>query len=343
MPATLAPLVANGSRELDDRRIRGYSIMGTLQPRTTSRAQAQSELDAGDAAARAGLSRRPTRAVHGEVLPLANSPRGPQRHAGARRSAILQVIMLLLLLAVCGNTANLVLARASARQREMGDAPGARRRPVAHRQPAARPRTSLLALAGAALGAAIAVWGTQALLAHAARPRLPIRFQTSIDALGLALRDGARRRLRPRSSAPRRRCSSRASIRSWRCVPGRDTPPRSRLRNTLMAVQVALALMVLVAAGTVPPQLHGDARRRTPASGATACCSPAYDLSGRKTDRGVQRARSRPRCSSGCGALPGDRGGGDRLGGAARHPRTADARLHARGPDRAPTTGPTRR
>ena len=52
------------------------------------------------------------------MLPFWQSPRGPQRMLGGAL-VVLQGIMLLLLLAVCGNTANLMLARASARQREV--------------------------------------------------------------------------------------------------------------------------------------------------------------------------------------------------------------------------------
>ena len=100
------------------------------------------------------------------------------------RSAVLQAIMLLLLLAVCGNTANLVLARASARQREMGVrlALGAAPWRVVS---LLLTENVVLASLGAALGAAIAVWGTQA-LRIVPLSGLPIRFQTSVDAAGLA-------------------------------------------------------------------------------------------------------------------------------------------------------------
>ena len=66
--------------------------------------------------------------------------------------------MLLLLVAVCGNTANLMLARASARQREMcmrlalGAGPWRIVRLLLT-------ENLLLALAGASLGVAVGVWG----------------------------------------------------------------------------------------------------------------------------------------------------------------------------------------
>jgi hypothetical protein len=114
LPAALSPA---GWKELEARGSRGFSVMGKLQP-GTGREQAQRELDL--------LMRRlandfpqTNATISGEVLPLWQSPRGPQRMITAA-VALLQAIMLLLLLAVCGNTANLVLARANARQREMG-------------------------------------------------------------------------------------------------------------------------------------------------------------------------------------------------------------------------------
>ena len=116
LPATMAPTLLNGSRELEQRTIRGYTATGLLTP-GTSRAQAQSDVDA--AMRQLAQDYPETNAtMKGDVLPFWQFPRGPQRFL-VTALAFLQGIMLLLLLAVCGNTANLMLARASARQREM--------------------------------------------------------------------------------------------------------------------------------------------------------------------------------------------------------------------------------
>ena len=225
LPAALAPELLKGSRELVDRTIRGCSVMGKLQGGVTL-AQAQADLD--------GVMQQLARAypqtnatLHGEVLPFLGPPRGPMRLMMAGL-AVLQGIMLLLLLAVCGNTANLVLARASARQREMGVrlALGAGPWRIAS---LLLTENVLLGLAGAGLGAIVAVWGTPALVTLPLSG-LPIRFQTSVDGVGPRVRDGPggrvrpRRRSGPRRSAGARRSARRASRRSEDRGPQRPAP-----------------------------------------------------------------------------------------------------------------------
>src|SRR4029079_585891 len=159
--ATMAPVLLNASRELEDRGVRGYSLMGRLASQATL-ARAQGEADA---AMRELALRYPEAngGMRAEVRPFWRAPRGPQLML-ARALMILQGVMILLLLAVCGNTANLLLARASTRQREIGVrlALGASPGRVLG---LLLTESVVLAVLGAALGAAIAVWGTNALRA----------------------------------------------------------------------------------------------------------------------------------------------------------------------------------
>jgi len=243
LPATLAPALANGSRELEDRSIRGYGVMGRLRAGVTRR-QAEAELDS--------FMRRleqdypaANKGLRGEVLPFYMSPRGPQRMLNAAL-AILQAVMLLVLLAVCGNIANLMLARGSARQREVGIrlSLGARRWRVVS---LLLTESVLLAVAGALLGAAMAVWGTSALIVLPITG-MPLRFQTSIDALGLTfalalgVASGVLFGLAPALQLAR--LDPHVVLRSALKAGG-----RSRLRQSLMAAQVALAILVLLVAG----------------------------------------------------------------------------------------------
>src|SRR4029078_12112619 len=117
VPRAVGAAIVVGSTDLDDRGSRGYTVTGPLAP-GTSRAQAQSDVDV--------VMRRlaqaypqSNRTLQADVLPFWQSPRGPQRFM-ATSLGVMQLIMFLLLLAGCGNTANLVLSRATARQREMG-------------------------------------------------------------------------------------------------------------------------------------------------------------------------------------------------------------------------------
>jgi predicted permease len=286
LPATLAPSLTPGSKELDDRDIRTYTVTGPLAA-GASRAQAQSDVDV-VMRQLAQAYPQSNRNVQGEVLPFWQSPRGPQRLM-ATSLAILQLLMLLLLLAVCGNTANLVLARASARQREMGVrlALGAGPWRVAS---LLLMENVLLALLGSALGGAIALWGTTTLSAMPPlRVRgIPISFETHVDAtsfaftLALGLACGLIFGLAPALQLAR--LDPQLTLRA-----GASTPPRSRLRNTLMAVEVALAVVVLLAAGIF---LRSFMQTRNEDTGfrRDGVLLAAYDLSGRNIDEARTKA-----------------------------------------------------
>jgi predicted permease len=276
-PATIAPLLLPGSRDLDDRTARSYSIFGRLAAGATA-VQAQADVDV----IMQRLAReypQTNRNVSAEVLPFWKAPRGPQRML-AGSLALLQIIMLLLLLAVCGNTANLMLARASARQREVSVrlALGASRFRIASLLLA---ESLLLALFGAALGAAIAAWGTSMLNAMPPmRVRgIPISFETHVDALtlwfsmALGLACGLIFGLAPALQLAR--AEAQQVLRA-----GATTPPRSRLRHTLMAAEVALAVMVLIAGGLFLRNFRAT-RHEDTGFRRDGVLLAGYDLSGR--------------------------------------------------------------
>jgi len=282
-PATMAPALLGGTRDLEDRTLRSFSLIGMLRPGAT-RQQAQAEFST----AMAQLARDypdASAGIGGEILPFWSSPRGPQRLL-ISGLAILQGVMLLLLLAVCGNTANLMLARGSTRQREMAVrvALGAGRWRIAS---LVLSENMLLALLGTSLGAAIAVWGTTALRVAPIIGAFPLLFPTRVDVftLAFAMFLGAACGL-IFSAAPAvhlARLDVQDGLRS-----SSNTPPRSRARKVLMGVEVGLAMVVLIAAALFLENFR-SARQTDPRFRPEGVLLAAYDLSGRNPNDTSER------------------------------------------------------
>jgi predicted permease len=284
IPATMAPALMVGSRELEDRGLRGYSVIGRLRDGApVSRAQAEATSAFADFAR---THPEASGAMTGEVMPLWRAPRGPQRLL-ASGLGILQALMLVVLLAVCGNLATLMLARASTRQREvgvrlaLGASPGAVARLILA-------ETLLLSLAGTLAGLLLAWWGTGALRAMPAYGAVPVRFQTSVDGMGLAvaalLGVGAAMLVGLLPAWRLARVDPQQALRAGARAGG-----RSLARDTLMAVQVGLALLVLLAAGLFFRNF-ADTRVVDPGFRPEGLLLASYDLTGRVTG-GVEGAR----------------------------------------------------
>ena len=283
VPATLAPSLLGGSREIDDRRIRGYSLMASLAPGATREA-AQLELT--------GTMRRmevaypeTNRGMNAKVLSFWDAPRGPQR-LFVNALKVLQGVMLLLLLAVCGNTANLMLARAGSRRREMSvrlALGGGRWRVVA----LILTENVVLALMAAGLGTLLAIWLTRALSAIPISGALPIRFQAEVDltglalAVGLAVACGLIFGLAPALQLAR--VDAQRVLRA-----GTDMASRSLLRNVLMGAEVGLAVIVLLVAALFFRRFS-DTRVTDTGFRRDGVLLAAYDLTGRGGDATTAR------------------------------------------------------
>src|SRR3954471_1917121 len=241
VPAAMAPELFAGSRELEDRGQRGYSVAGRLAPQA-SRAAAQTELDV---AMRQLAHDYPdtNSGIQGQVLSFWQTPRGPQQFLiGAL--AILQGVMLLLLLAVCGNTANLMLARVSAHHREVG--------------------------VRLTLGAG--PWQVVSLL---------LTENLTLGALGLGLLCGLIFGIAP--AVQLARIDPQVALRAGARGAGRNP-----MRNGLMAAEVALALVVLMAAALFVRSFT-DTKEADPGFRREGVLLAEYDLSRRNmTDAAVR-------------------------------------------------------
>ena len=291
MPATLAPaLVLAGLRARQPRQSRLLRA-GAAGSRARRRPRPQPRWS--DDAATGARIPRPTRVTARGPAVLA-ARRAGRSGLLMQALAMLQGVMLLLLLAVCGNTANLVLARASARSARWASG----WRSAAGRWRVVRlllAREPLLALGGAAVGTCSRSGAPRRCArCRSSRRAFPVRFQTErrsgprwcsrsawpwsrrslLGALAPAwhLRP-TRTRLR---AARRRRAHGRGRLRN--CADGRRGragPRRAAGRRHLL------------------PQLRRDARAVDPGFRARACCWPPTTSRGRARDGGWMAAAVR--------------------------------------------------
>ncbi|MCH9648348.1 MAG: ABC transporter permease [Deltaproteobacteria bacterium] len=236
--------LAFDAKEKANRTVRSLFVVGRLAEGTSVTA-AQTHLDT--VASRLEQAYPESNSGFGVVV-----HRLHDRVVGNVRSAMLVLLGAVgfLLLIACANVANLVLVRASGRQKEFAlrQALGASRRRMAGQLFA---ESLLLAVCGGLLGLLLAILGNR-LLVTAAPANLPRLGEISLDGrvllftASVALLTSVAFSLAPVASLSRLSLNSVLGTGSRGASSNRD---RARLRQVIVVAQVAFALLLLVGAG----------------------------------------------------------------------------------------------
>ncbi|MFL5336832.1 MAG: ABC transporter permease, partial [Geminicoccaceae bacterium] len=259
LPIEMQPQVGPPWLKLDGRRFRWVQVFGRLRPQVTA-VQAQARLiplyrtlleqEAADPEfGRASAEAR--QQFLGGALHVTSAAHG---HSGLRQRVtepllILMSVAVSVLLIVCANVANLLIARGAARQRELALrlAVGASRWQLVR---LLLVESLVLAAVGTALGLLFASWGAAALLHYYDSPETPMAIASDPD-LRIALFSGGLAVVTAMLAGcvPALRSTRVDVAPALRSAGGAVASEQPRLRNALVVVQVALSFLLLIGAG----------------------------------------------------------------------------------------------
>ena len=185
-----------------------------------------------------------------QVFDVTRSPRGLGGSL-VELTPVLMAFALLILLIACANIANLLLARATVRSKEMGIrlALGASRRRVIRQL---LTESILLSVAGGVVGLLLATWAAKSGTTFFSELEIPLGFDLGLDyrvmlfTFVVVLLTGIFFGLLPAVHTTRPELVS--AIKDQGGFPGRGAE-RHTVRNTLMVAQIALSVIALVASG----------------------------------------------------------------------------------------------